>query len=167
MAVIRCNEMATTAKKRIRKYGWSGYNKRSEKMEDRPRSNDLYHTNRWTRESKAFRHELKSALLYGSPDSGADHWPASDGHLPPSHLQRGNRGGSPGVKLLCARRDFQNKKTAIDEGKCYNFLSAIAVFLIHAPCFVQPPQTLLLQLARPRLPCGTRELPLSAAAFLP
>ncbi|MCJ2380679.1 HNH endonuclease [Parabacteroides sp. AGMB00274] len=49
--------MATKANKRIRKYGWSGYNKRSEKMEDRPRSNDLYHTNRWTRESKAFRHE--------------------------------------------------------------------------------------------------------------
>ena len=78
MAVIRCNEMATTAKKRIRKYGWSGYNKRSEKMEDRPRSNDLYHTNRWTRESKAFRNEhplcqecLKNGIY--TPSEVVDH----------------------------------------------------------------------------------------------
>ena len=43
----------------------------------------------------------------------------------------------------------------------------ISHFKFHAPCFVQSPRTLLMQLTRSRLPHGTRKVPLSAAAFLP
>ena len=39
-------------------------------------------------------------------------------------------------------------------------------YKIHAPCFVQASRTLLMQLARFRLPYGTREVLLSAATFL-
>ena len=43
--------------KRKRLYGWNAPRReeRPQKMEDRPRSDDRYHTNRWTRESRAFR----------------------------------------------------------------------------------------------------------------
>ena len=55
--------MATKpTKKRVRLYGWSGGSNaptqpKAMKMEDRPRSDQRYHTARWTRESRAFRSE--------------------------------------------------------------------------------------------------------------
>lgn len=47
--------MATKAGKRQRP--WKQEVRRCQKMEDRPRSRDEYHTARWTRESRVFRED--------------------------------------------------------------------------------------------------------------